>query len=218
MAIRINLLAEAQALEEERRKDPVKRGVLAGVFLVLLVLLWSSSLQVKLVSAKSTLSGLEARWKSIEKGYQQAVQSQGQALEAERKLAALHQLTTNRFLWGTALNAFQQTLNGVDDLQVVRLKTEQTYSITEETKGKTPKPATATEKIGLTIEALDSSSSPGGHVSKFKDSIAQLAFFRASLAQTNGVLLTSLSAPQVGAGRNPFVLFTLHCTFPEKVR
>ena len=35
MPIRLNLLAEAQALEESRRRDPVKRAVWAGVFLVL---------------------------------------------------------------------------------------------------------------------------------------------------------------------------------------
>ena len=39
MPIRINLLAEAQAAEEMRRKDPVKRAVWIGGFVIFLVLL-----------------------------------------------------------------------------------------------------------------------------------------------------------------------------------
>ena len=45
MPIRINLLAEAQAAEELRRKNPVKRGIWIGGFLVLVVILWIAKLQ-----------------------------------------------------------------------------------------------------------------------------------------------------------------------------
>jgi hypothetical protein len=226
MPIRINLLAEAQAAEEERRKDPVKLAIWLTGFLVFLVLLWAMTLQFKLMASKSELNQAQVKWTSIEKGYQLAVENQRKFMDAEQKLAALDRLTTNRFLWGTALNAFQQTLNGVDDVQVVRFKTEQTYTLTEEIKARTNgtsvvagRPATAIEKISMTIEAMDSSRQPGSQVSKFKDSIAQVPYFHTSLQQTNGVLLTSLSAPQAGGlGRNAFVLFTLQCSFPEKVR
>jgi hypothetical protein len=124
------------------------------------------------------------------------------------------------------LNAFQQTLNGVDDVQVVRLKTEQSYTLTEETKTRasgnlmTPgKAATSTEKVTMTIEALDYSPQPGGQAPKFKEAIANVPYFQSHLQKTNGVLLTSMSAPQTGpAVRQPYVMFTLQCYFPEKVR
>ena len=219
-------MAEAQAAEELRRKDPVKRALIGAGLLVCLAALWASTLQFKIIASKSELHGLESKWKSIEKGYQVAVESQRRTIEAERKLNALQQLTTNRFLWGTALNAFQQSLTGVDDIQVVRLRTDQTYLVGEETKARTNetkvvsgKPATATEKINLTIEAMDFNPQPGGSVNKLKESIATVPYFKSSLQKTNGVLLTSLSAPQVSPlGQKSFVMFTLQCFFPEAVR
>lgn len=250
MPIRINLLAEAQSLDEQRRKDPVKRAVLVAIILVVLTLIYSSTLQVRLMAEKVSLGRLEGRWKSIEQSYMAAHESRRQATEAERKLAALDRLTKSRFLWGNTLNALQQTLGEVDEVQFVRFKTEQSYTLEEvkpkvapkaeakpaattdgdnkgqskpKSRGKSkepvvPKTMLCTEKISMTIEAMDSSRSPGGQVSKYKENLAQHAYFRDSLQKTNGVLLTSLSPPQVGVGRNPFVTFTLQCLFPEKVR
>src|SRR6266446_10871375 len=136
MPIRINLLSEAQAAEELRRKDPVKRAVLASALLVAGMLCWGSTLQFKIITSKSGLKDLEAKWNSIDKNYQTAVESKRKSIEVEGRLTALQQLKTNRFLWGTALNAFQQTLAGVDDIQVIRLKTEQAYTLSDEVKGR----------------------------------------------------------------------------------
>jgi hypothetical protein len=226
MPIRINLLAEAQAAEELRRKDPVKRAIMIAGLMVSAVAVWSASLQAKIIHAKRELGGLEAKWKSIEKDYQAAVELKRQFLDANSKLAALQQLSTNRFLWGNALNAFQQSLNGVDNVQVVRLRTEQSYVIVDENKAKArpadakaSKANSATEKVVITVEAIDSNSPPGSQVSKFKETLAAVPWFHSNLQKTNGVLLNSLSAPQVGAfGKNSFVTFTLNCYFPEKVR
>jgi len=137
MPIRINLLAEAHAAEEMRRKDPVKRGIYAGSFIVACVLVWALTLQLKIISTKHELRTLETQWKAIYKDYQVAVDKRRRSLEVEQKLAALQALNTNRFLWGNVLNAFQQTLNGVDDVQVVRFKTEQAYHLQEEIKART---------------------------------------------------------------------------------
>jgi len=225
MPICINLLAEAKAAEELRRKDPVKRAVFIGGFVVFLFVLWSTSLQFKIMASKSELTTLDARWKDIEKIYQGALETSKRAKDVETRLIAVQQMTTNRFLWGTAFNAVQQTLNGVEDVQVMRLKTEQVYAHAEEVKPRKDKerfmpgrPATATEKISITLDAVDSSAQPGGQVSRFKESIALVPFFQNTLQKTNGVLLTSLSAPQSGASGRPQVNFTLQCFFPEKVR
>ncbi|SRR6266498_2759739 len=226
MPIRINLLADAQAAEEQRRKDPVKRGTYVGAFLVSLIILWAVTLQFRIMGANSKLNGLEVKWKSIEQTYQTAVEAQRKSIEADHKLVSLQQMTTNRFLWGNVLNAFQQTLNGIDDVQVMRLKSEQSYILNEGTPartngtavlpGKTP---SAIERITLTIDGRDTSVSPGKRVSQFKESIASVPFFKDSLESTNGVRLVSRSAPQTDAsGRQPFVTFSLQCNFQEKTR
>jgi hypothetical protein len=224
MPIRINLLAEALAAEEERRRDPVKRGMFVAAVFVSLVIVWAVGLQMKLIAARSRLSRVETRWKSMEKGYQAAVDAQRKAIEAEQKLTALQLMTTNRFLWGNVLNAFQQTLGGVEDVQVVRFKADQVYLPIEGTPNRTNghsvvagKPPSATERITLTVDARDTSLQPGKRVNQFKEAIAAVPFFRESLEKTNGVRLTQRSAPQFGGGQQ-FVMFQLLCNFPEKTR
>ena len=226
MPIRINLLAEAQAAEEERRRDPVKRGTYVAAFMVVVAVLWAATLQLRIIGAKRQLSGIDAKWKGIEKGYQIAVDAQKKNIDAEHKLASLYEMTTNRFLWGNLLNGFQQTLGGVQDVQVVRLRGDQSYTITEGTPPRTNgtvitpgKPGTATEKIVVKIDAMDVSPQPGKRVNQFKESIAKAAFFKDNLSKTNGVLLTGRSAPQSKQGsQQPFVMFTLECNLPEKTR
>lgn len=218
MPLRINLLAEAQAAEDLRRKDPVKRAIVGGALIVLAVLVWSSTVQVKLMAGKAELNNLDVTWKRIEKDYQLAVDTKRKALDSEEKLKSLQLLTTNRFLWGTTLNALQQTLNGIDDVRVTRVKTEQIFTLNDAI-AKPPKPATSTEKVVVTIEAVDASPQPGSRINNFKAGIANEPYFQASLQKTNGVTLLSFSPPQMdGNGRNPFVKFSLQCLFPEKVR
>jgi hypothetical protein len=224
--IRINLLAEIQAAEEERRKDPVKRTMLAAALLAGVVALFAAMLQIKVMGANSRLSRLQSRWASIEKKYEVAVAAQRKNLEADERLAALCELSTNRFLWGNTLNAFQQTLNGVEDVQVIRFKADQTYVVTEAAPNRTNgtqiirgKPGTSTEKIIITVDAMDGSSQPASRVSMFKSAVERQEYFQQNLARTNGLRLISQSAPQFTQGANhPFVMFTLQCSFPEKVR
>lgn len=218
MPIRINLLAEAQAAEELRRKDPVKRALLGAVCLLLLVGLWASTLQFKIMAAKGDLNALDTKWRAIEADYKTAVENRRAITETEEKLVALQAMRTNRFLWGTALNAMQQTLNGVDDVQVLHLRGEQTYLQLDGTPARTngtqvvpARPPGANERIVLTIDGLDTAA--GHRINKFKESISAVPFFKETLARTNAVLLTSRGAPQGGR-----VNFTLQCYFQEKIR
>ena len=66
MPIRINLLAEQQAADELRRRDPVKRATWAGGFLVGVLTVWSGYLQVKLMAATSEVNRYESEWKKLE--------------------------------------------------------------------------------------------------------------------------------------------------------
>lgn len=226
MPIRLNLLAEAQALEEERRRDPVKRAALVGGMVVLLVGFWCGYLQTRVVFSRSDLNSLQSRWSAIDKRYQVVLENQRKTLEAETRLASLHLLATNRFLWGNVLNAFQQIAAGADGIQLARLRVDQVYSTIEGTPARTNdsivipgKPSAASERIVITLDGLDTSTPAGNQVVRFKDVIATNSFFHDRLQKTNGLLLTALSAPQMDPVRkSPYVTFTLQCNFPEKVR
>jgi hypothetical protein len=229
MAIRLNLLAEAQAAEELRRKDPVKRVGFAAALLVALMLVWSSSLQLKAKVINGKIAHVDAQMGTISNEFRVALDNQKKADDARRSVAALRQLSNNRFLGANLLNALQQTT--VDDIELLRLKVSQDYIPTEEVKPRTTedkrtipgKPATVTERIMVTLEGRDSSSSPGDQVGIYKNSISNNAYFRSLLGKTNGVTLKNLSAPELvavpgsAAGR-PCVLFTLECRFPDKTR
>jgi len=226
MPIRLNLLAEAQTAEEMRRRDPVKRAAWIGGFIAFLVLLWAGLLQFDIMSANSELNTLEGRWKSMEKDFSHAVGIMTKPREIEDKLAALDQLATNRFLWGTVLNALQQVT--LDNLPLVRFKGDQSYIQFEGTKPVTNapgritpgKPATSTEKIILSIDARDYSLPQGDGIFKFKEALEIFPFFQTNLQKKpNGVVLTRRDPPQTEAlDPRPFVPFALECRFPEKTR
>jgi hypothetical protein len=115
----------------------------------------------------------------------------------------------------------------IDEVQLVRLRTEHAYVVVEETKSKTNaqgrvvrgKPASITEKITLTLDAKDSGPNPGDQVPKFQEAIADCSYFQGALGKTNVVRLTNITPPQPGVdGRKPHVNFTLECKFPERTR
>jgi hypothetical protein len=220
MPIRINLLAETQAAEEMRRKDPVKRSIWIGGFVVFVVLLMAATLQFKIIAERMTVSTLQASWKTIEKQVQEVNEHRNETRELEQKLSALSQFTTNRMLWANALNALQYT--PVDGVQLVHIRTEQIFALNEGTKPRTNgtvvvpgRPATVTEKIVLSLDGRDFSA--GDQVPKYKESLSAYPYFSARLQKTNNVQLTSLSAPVADGGRT-FRAFGLQLFFEEKER
>jgi hypothetical protein len=225
MPIRINLLAEDQAAEEMRRRDPARRLRWGAAILVGAVALWSVTLQFQMTRGNVRLAKLRKQWSAIEKDFNRVTDNLRKSAEVERKLSALQQLSTNRFLWGNALNALQQA--SIDDIQLTRLRSEQTYILTESTKPKTnsvgtvpAKPAGATEKITIRLEAKDLGAVPGQQVNKMKEAVANFPYFKQQLRQVDGVRLTELSPPQADPNDSTktFVLFGLECNYPEKVR
>src|SRR6185369_14992967 len=120
MPIRINLLAEAQVAEEMRRKDPVKRSIWIGAFLVFVVLLVSATLQFKIMAVRSEVTALQASWKTIEKQVLEVNEHRNSTRELEKKLSAIDQFTTNRMLWANTLDALQHT--PVAGVQIVHLR------------------------------------------------------------------------------------------------
>jgi hypothetical protein len=223
MPIQLNFLAEAQAAEDMRRRDPVKRAAWLGSALVGVMLAWSGSLQLRAMISNGEVSRLETQMNAQSNDFRQVIENQKKVEEVDRKLQALHKLAANRFLQANVLNALQQT--PVDDVQLMHFKTEQTYVLIEETKARTNgdrvipgKPATVTEKIAVVLDGNDSSSSPGDLVGHYKESVATNSFFKRLLGPNNGINLKNLSLPQIGNSGKPYVLFTLDCRLPERTR
>jgi hypothetical protein len=225
MPIRLNLLAEAQAVEEQRRRDPVKRAIWIAALLIALMLVWASSLQLKAIIANQSLGKVAAQMQARTNDFKKVIDAQRKIADINFRLASLHALATNRFLNGNLLDALQHTV--VDDIQLSLLRVEQSYLLVEGTKPKTNsnntvvpgKPATATERIVLTFDGSDASPSPGDEVTRFKDLLANHPYFLASLGRTNQVTLKSLSAPTIhpDSGR-AMVLFSLEIALPPRTR
>lgn len=224
MPIRLNLLAEAQAAEEQRRRDPVKRAIWIAALLIALMLGWASSLQARAYWAKLELGRVAARMNACTNEYRKVIEDKAKIADINRRLISLHSLATNRFLNGNLMNALQQTV--MDDIHLSVLKVEQNYTFIEATKSRTNenkviagKPATSTERIVITVEGADSSPSAGDQVTKFKELLGKHVYFQSVLGQTNQVSLKSLSAPTISpdTGR-ALVMFSLESRLPSKTR
>ncbi len=223
MPIRINLLNEALAEEDLRRRDPVKRAIFGGAFLVALSLVWFSStwLEYKLTQQRKGTVDIEIDAHTNE--FAQVQFNQKKISDGTRRLDALLQVNTNRFLQGNLLNAIQQVY--VPNVQLLRVKLDQSFTLNPGTADKTNnfgvvagRPATVTQHIIVTLEAKDSSASPGDQVNRYKDALARNAFFNSQLDPTNGIRLAGPPSPlQTGLGGKPFVSFILECRFNDRI-
>ena len=225
MPIRLNLLAEAQAAEEMRRRDPVKRALWLAALIIALVLVWSSVLQLRATLANSDVTRIEAQMGARTNEFKQILDNQKKTAEINDKLRVLRQLSAARFLHGTLLNALQQTT--LEDVQLLRMNVAQLYTVVEGTKTRTNddnvvipgRLPTVTEKTTVNLEGIDSSPNPGDQVNRFKGVLATNVYFKAMLAKTNAVNLKSLSSPQVAPiSGKPCVTFALECRYPERTR
>lgn len=126
MPIRINLLAEQQAAEEARRKDPVKRALWAGGALVGIMLLWAGLLQLQVNAGRAAFADIEDRLKKAEDEANIYRNIQAQAGDLERRTAALERYSTNRVLWASALNALQSA--AVDSIRLMNVSSSQRYT------------------------------------------------------------------------------------------
>jgi hypothetical protein len=223
MPIHINLLAEAQAAEELRRRDPVKRAIFIGVSLVVVSLGWSGVVEVNAFLAKERFIGVQGAINAQTNVYQHVESERKKIATIQTKLAALQKMRDARFLQGSLLDALQHAT--VDNVQLTRLRVDQAYFLTEGTDAQTNgdrvvagRPASVKERIIAHLDARDFSANPGDQVNKFKEAIAKQTYFQAMLDKTNGVQLANPpSAPQNDAGK-PYVMFTLDCRYPEVTR
>jgi hypothetical protein len=221
MPIRINLLAEALAEEDLRRRDPVKRTIYFGVLGVVLSLVWFSSVWLNSIVSKQRLDRIDASIKSCTNDLALVQNSRKKIADTQKRIQALQQLSNARFLQGTLMNALQQSY--APNVQLVRLHEEQTYVASAPIKASLPgtpslPPSKVTERIVMTLDAKDYSPSPGDQVQHFSDTLLRQNYFKSNLNSTNGIHLSNISAPQTSPEGKSSVQFSLECHFQERVQ
>jgi hypothetical protein len=135
MPIRINLLAEQQAAEEARRRDPVKRAIWAGSGLVVMMALWIVLLQVRFASAKAELNRYTVQLQAVEENSKEARLNAATANQLESRISNLQRYSTNRFFSATMLDALQQLTTG--EIRIMQLQSYHSYATNAETVFKT---------------------------------------------------------------------------------
>ncbi len=223
MPIKINLLAEALAEEDLRRRDPVKFAIYLGAFLVVLSLVWFSSIMLEHIMANERLSQVTGEIQSRKTEYSSVQIKLKKTADAQKKLDALQKLSRARFLQGTLMNAFQQLY--VSNVQLTRMRVDQSYLLipavaaVTNVNGVVPgHPAANVERILITLDAKDYSANSGDEVNRFQDALANEDYFKANLSATNGIHLANLSPPQSSFDGRSYVLFTVECRFPDKAQ
>jgi hypothetical protein len=211
MPIRINLLSEAQAAEDVRRRDPAKRAAWGALIVVAGVLAWVCVLQAKIIIVNSNLSTQFGKLNSMTNQYTTVVASQAKLHEVASKLAALDHFADARFLQASPLDALMRST--VDGIQIIKLHTDQTVEVLTD-----PRPE-STQKIKLILDVKDSSANPGNEqINKYKQALAATPYFQAERISTNDIQLRNLGMAQVDTeSGKPYVQFTLECVYPEKV-
>lgn len=221
MPIRINLLAEQIAAEEERRKDPVKRAIFAGILLVIAVLAWSGWIQLQIMKTSSEKLRVESEWKAKTNAASVVQSNKALGDVAVARLASLNRLATNRYLWGSTLQALH-TLPAGSSIVLVRLNGAVGFVATNEQSRvgtKTLNTPGAVESIVLTLAARDYGRPEDNNIARFQQTLATNGFFREHLAP-DGINMVQMGQPEVDPDEptKSFVSFSLACRYIEKLR
>lgn len=220
MPIRINLLAEEQYLAEMRRRDPVKRAVLLGGFLVALALAWWGWLLLAKGGANRKLAESNAVITRVEKAAKEVAGHQKRAAAIEGNIHALHRMVTNRVLWAGCLNALQEVVR--EPIQVTRIRVDQAYNVQAAVLSKERsknRPASSTESIRLVVTARDYGAANQNYI-KLKERIEAHPWFMQHLAKEEPISFKSFTAPTPDKGdpSRVFVSFTMECKFTDQFR
>lgn len=219
----IDLLAERKEEAEIRSRDPMKRGYAVAAILVALMLGWYAITLVKAKEADQELQNRTAQLNSMESKFMAADADEKQLAHVEQTLAELDAISTNRFLWGDALNALQHTV--VDNFQMVRLQITQEISQTRAIPAVTNvnkqviagRPAETTEQTTFRIQAR-SFSKPSAAES-FMGAIAASPWFKENLRPEQPCRLTESQAPVVDPldPTKMTISFTVECYAEHKL-
>jgi Tfp pilus assembly PilM family ATPase len=220
--VQINFLAERMEAIVQRRRDPVRRSILAAAAAVVLMGAWAGYTRYALDQTTRELQRLEAESKTV----QVTAAAAGKAtLEGKKTIAtavAMQQHATNRFLVGAALNALQEI--SCEGIQVVHFSVYQNMQYVPAVKpsnkstGRTAaKKGYLTEKVALSIQAKNFADPKRSDT--FMDQIATQSYFQDNLRPINPVTLKSRMPRQVDPldPSKVYTLFSIECAYPERI-
>jgi hypothetical protein len=125
MPIRINLLAEQQAAEDAKRKDPVKRALVMGVSLIVLTLVWTLTTHMQVKARRAELANLDTAFKQLEEKAKAVRTVQADMGDLERRIISLDRYSTNRVLWASMLDAMQRAT--MDSIRLKSISANEHY-------------------------------------------------------------------------------------------
>lgn len=222
MPIRINLLAEHFEIEEQKRRDPVKRAVMAGAFLVLCVCGYAASVYLHASTKEKLLAARQTEYRALESKYKQAMANNQLRSEIQAKLDMIESLAAERFIWAPTLNALQHAL--INGIQVTKIATEQKSQVVDSIKDtvdsrgnrKAGKKGGAFEEMTLNIEGKDFDKAGQNNHLTFQKKLADLPFFKTNLV-ADGIRLTKQDPPTVDPEtQKTFAIFGFACSFPKR--
>lgn len=218
----LNLIAEEIEERQRRRRDPVRHVAFAACLLIAALLIWAGQLRVRLWSVEGALKGDQAEREQWERMRREISLAKGRLAEASRTFEALQAHYTNRFVFGSALNALQTA--AMDDIQLTRLILQQSVASVEAKKAISEKnlsiprkPGFTTEKVSLTLQAKNFAGPEERE--KFIEKISSASYFKQHLRKEEPVVLRNHMARQVDPldpGKT-FNLFTIECMYPDRV-
>ena len=218
----LNLIAEDIEARERRRRDPVRHVAIAACLILALLLGWAGKLRTGIWNVERELQRDAAERVQWERMRREISLAKGRLAEANQTLAALQTHYTNRFVFGSALDALQGA--AMDDIQLTRLilqqsvaNTEGRKAVTEKNKTIPRKPGHSTEKVSLTLQAKNFAGPEERE--KFIEKIASIPYFKQHLRKEEPVVLRNHMARQIDPldPSKTFNLFTIECMYPDRV-
>ena len=219
----LNLIAEDIEERARRRRDPVRHLAFAASFIIAALLFWAIQLRARVWTVERQMKDdIEERteWERLRR---EITLAKGRLAEANQTYAALQTHYTNRFVFGSALNALQ--FAAMDEIQLTKLTIQHSVAtveakkavVVDKTKTIPRKPGFSTEKVIITLQAKNF----GGpeEREKFIEKVASVPYFKQYLRKEEPVVLRSHLARQVDPldpGKT-FNLFTVECMYPDRV-
>jgi hypothetical protein len=220
--IRINLLAEALAEEELRRRDPVKKAYVAAGLLVGFTVGWLLYARDRATKAVDLLAEQELKWTKLRPRCADVTNNRVRTREIESiVLPALERFSTNRFLWSHVLDALQYCM--ITNIEVTQLLgshnyTNKSYSV-DLLKRAIPGPprvTSVTETVTLTLTCNDLAPDAARNHIMFMDNLVSNRYFREHL-RTPTPYEPGVKRPGDPANKTPGV-FTFTCYFTPRTR
>lgn len=218
MPIRINLLAEEHDNRGQKFRDPQFLAYAVAGTICFLVTIYSLSVFLGKQELVSELTQKNAGWAANEKRYKELESMLNDSIDMDRKIQSLQRYATNRFLWGSVLEDFQNTTLNNIYISSLQGKQEMVFEA-QKNQGNTVIPAQVIERTKLIVKGFDSSPNRQLSINSYTRNLVD-AGQMSQLISSPG----QMELKEVGLRRQDpidssisYVDFTLICNFNQKI-